>query len=194
MDYFRGLFDVWSLLSFLAGVGGTVLYYRWRDHLLDKRDPANAPHRTRFRTVWFAAVVTTVVFSFVTAKAWIADENARESLALSQEIAADAKQTADENRECQRQFNEALRARAAITAENDRLSLMQRDALADWIHDLIFLPTDIAVLAQDDPRRVAYAIARTGEADRIIRAAQDEQRRNEIERKQHPYPEPTCGK
>ena len=108
---------------------------------------------------------------------------------------------------CQREFNQALKARSAITAENDRLSVKQRDlltALDDasgvWVGRLLNPPDSIAALSPDDPRRQAWNedvtrvyYQRATELRTEIADVRKEQTRLQDERNQHPLPEPTCG-
>lgn len=101
---------------------------------------------------------------------------------------------ASEVARCQTEFNTALRVRGEITQDNDRLSLIQREALANWIHDLIFPPPPYDKMDVTDRNRQAWATFRTVEADRTIRHAQEEQQQNDKERSEHPYPDPTCGR
>lgn len=103
-------------------------------------------------------------------------------------------QLATEVARCQQEFNQALRVRGEITQENDRLSIRQREALANWLNGLIFPPPPYDTMDPNDPRRVKYGLGITLEADRIIKSAQYEQRQNDFKRSQNPYPDPTCGR
>lgn len=105
-------------------------------------------------------------------------------------IAAQTQQNAD----CVREFNQVLRERSAVTSENDRLSMQQRQLIYDWIHNLVFPPPEIARLDGDDPARQRWAIDLTIETDSKFRESIEEQRRNDAIRAANPLPPPTCGR
>lgn len=110
-------------------------------------------------------------------------------LAIAMYISAQTQQNAN----CVREFNQTLRVRSAITAENDALSIQQRELIYHWIHTLVFPPPDVADLDPDDPARERWAINFTIETDRLFAASIEEQRVNDTERAAHPLPPPTCG-
>lgn len=168
-----------NILWFVGGMISVQIWQwvkcKWKDH----KDPKGKPHpmkKFNWFYVWTALVLMVIV--------GVAFQNAR-TYSFAEELARTT-------RECQIQFNEALQFNTQITRDNDRWSQIQRRALADWIHDLIFPPPNIAILAPDDPTREQWMLARTTEADRVIRDAQNEQDLNLKDRK--PYPDPTCGK
>lgn len=105
-----------------------------------------------------------------------------------------AKTTAIEAKQCQEEFNAALKARSRITSENDELSQTQRRIVFDWIHDLIFPPEPYASMTSDDPRRQDYGYTLTINTEHTFQASLDRQEELQKEREQHPYPDPTCGK
>ena len=108
---------------------------------------------------------------------------------------------------CQAEFNTALKARSAITAENDRLSVKQRDLLTEldnasgvWIDRLLNPPDHIAELDTGDPRRQAWNedvtrvyYQRASGLRTEIADVRKEQTRLQDDRNRHPLPEPTCG-
>ena len=110
---------------------------------------------------------------------------------------------------CQRQFGDAVEYRSTINAQNDRLSLAQRELLAsnqraeaEWITGLIH-PSDpaIAALSYNDPQRERWAVSMTvgyfTKADGIngrIAAISDEQCRLDEHRSRTEIPDPTCGR
>lgn len=108
---------------------------------------------------------------------------------------------------CQREFNQALKARSAITAENDEISFKQRDLLIKLdeaagvlVNRQLNPPSSIAALPMDDPRRLAWNedvtrvyYQRATELRKRVAEILEEQTRLQDERNQHPLPEPTCG-
>jgi hypothetical protein len=108
-------------------------------------------------------------------------------------VIADARRFALEVQQCQREFNTALKARSQITADNDRLSQVQRTAIASWLHTLLFPPEPYASMSRDDERYKRWAIDITTDYYDILEDAQHEQMANDRERANHPYPEPLCG-
>lgn len=105
-------------------------------------------------------------------------------------IAAQTQQNAD----CVREFNQVLRERSAVTSENDRISIYQRELVYQWMHHLIFPPPDIAKLDINDPVRQQWAVQLTVETDKKFSASIAEQRENEAKRAANPLPPPTCGR
>lgn len=165
----------WFVLGIALTYAWQWIKCKWKDY----RDPEGKPH-IRKSINWFpVAIAFTIIITVA-----IGVQNQR-----TYDFAT---QLAKDTRACQVQFNEALQFNTQITRDNDRWSQIQRKALADWIHDLIFPPPNIAVLPPSDFVRQEWVLARTTEADRVIRNAQLEQDQNIGARK--PYPDPTCGK
>lgn len=98
-----------------------------------------------------------------------------------------------QNANCVREFQQVLRVRAAITTENDQLSIQQRQIIYNWIHGLIFPPPPISDLDTEDPVRQKWALQFTIETDKTFRASINQQHENDRERAEHPLPAPTCG-
>lgn len=164
---------------FLAGVLSVQIWQWIKCKWKDRHDPQGAPHKMKkLNTYWLAVVVV------LTAIAATSLQNYKTQTF--------AEQLARDTRACQIEFNETIRTRTQITAENDRWSQIQRKALADWIHDLIFPPPHIAKLSPESSERQNWVLIRTAEADHTIREAQAEQDEN-IRNRPH-YPDPTCGK
>lgn len=126
-----------------------------------------------------------------------ANENAR--------IAAETRVFAIAVKQCQEQLIGAIIGSREITTDNDRLSVMERDLLAEtqriggeWVGGLLSPPADIARLDVNDPVRVQYNTGvtrwyfqRLGELNRAIDAVQDEQAANAQSRPA--LPDPDCG-
>lgn len=105
-----------------------------------------------------------------------------------------AKKTAQEVRDCQREFNSALQARSQITSENDEVSQNQRRIVFNWIHSLIFPPEPYASMDPNDPRRQAFGISLTIKTEHEFQASLNYQDELQKARDTHQLPEPTCGK
>lgn len=105
-----------------------------------------------------------------------------------------AKETATEVRDCQKQFNSALQARAQITTENDEISQNQRKIIFDWIHDLIRPPEPYFSMDPNDPRRQQWGIDRTINTEHNFQQSLNRQEELQSQREQHALPDPTCGK
>lgn len=167
------------ILWFLAGMFSVQLWQWIKCKWKDRRDPKGAPHKMKkLSGYWVAVVVVLAAIAAVSMQNY-------QTYTFAEKLARDT-------RACQIEFNETIRIRTQITAENDRWSQIQRKALADWIHDLIFPPPYIASLDPESGERQDWVLIRTTEAYKVIREAQDEQDRNIRERPA--YPDPTCGK
>ena len=108
---------------------------------------------------------------------------------------------------CQTEFNAALKAWSNITAENNELSVKQRDLLTALdeaagvlVNRQLNPPSAIAALPMDDPRRLAWNEDVTRvyyERTQKLREQIGELRRQQNDlledRRRHPLPEPTCG-
>lgn len=105
-----------------------------------------------------------------------------------------ATQLAQDTKACQIEFNQALKARAQITTENDELSQEQREVVFHWMHDLIFPPAPYDKMSTDDPRRQQWGIDRTIGASKRFQASIDRQEEIQKKREAHPLPDPTCGR
>lgn len=173
-----GLFDIWSVVSFLVGILAVWVWERIKLVCIRKRF-GKRMRPPRWNPLVVAVAVAVMGFLF------IADQNSENARAV--------RDLAIQTQRCQKEFNETLRVRGAITADNDRLSLVQRREFATWLHDIIFPPDNIAALPIDDPVRQEWGLTRTAQADAVIRRAQEEQDKNDQERARNPYPEPTCG-
>ncbi len=118
-------------------------------------------------------------------------------------------QLATEVKECQQEFNAALKVRNTIRETNDRLSREHRHWLSksdEAVADLIRLSTAppdpaIAVMERSDPRRIAYDTSlvvqynlRHGRYQAEIDRIEKEQDANQREWDNHPLPDPECGK
>lgn len=108
-------------------------------------------------------------------------------------IAAHMSVQNQENADCTREFNQVLRERAAVTTQNDQISIQQRELIYQWIHNLIFPPPEIARLDTNDPVRQEYAVKLTRATDEKFAALIDKQREYERHRAANPLPPPTCG-
>lgn len=111
------------------------------------------------------------------------------AISITMYIAVQNQQNAD----CVREFNQVLRERSSVTADNDRISQEQRKLIYNWIHNLVFPPPDIAKLDGTDPAREKWAIDLTLETDRQFRISLEQQRENDEYRAANPLPPPTCG-
>lgn len=100
----------------------------------------------------------------------------------------------EEVKQCQKEFNTALKERSQIQVENDDLAARDRAALRDWLSTLLQPPPDLAKLPSSDPVRQAWSIGVTQQY--MHWAADIEQRRGDLakKRQEHQLPEPTCGK
>lgn len=173
-------FSLGGALAFAAGLLTAFLYIHGKCWFMKRKGTMLRSHKPRFSPVWLGIGLSLIAFMWITVKS-----NNAQTL---------AEQTAIEVAACQKEFNETLAKRSAITTENDRISLAQRDAIVGWVHDLVFPPPNIAGLPQDAPERQQYALQRTIQLDGFFRATQEEQRKNEQERAANPLPEPTCGR
>lgn len=158
-------FTLTGMIIFFSGVGSACLWHVIKQRYIKHREPAD------LRIVGIIAGVAALVF-----------------------IGMQNTQLASEVRDCQREFNHALRARAQISAENDEVSQTQRRIVFDWIHNLIFPPPPFDVMSTDDPRRQDYGLTITIQTEKLFRTSLAKQDELQAERDRRPLPDPTCGK
>lgn len=194
------------VVGFVLGALATWGCYRAADDIHNRR--TGDRRRTRIKATWAAGGLLAVFIAWSSVSTWQSGIKADEALHRAEAVAADAVTIANNQRECFRQFTEALSNRAVINAQDtelrqkyDELSADQRDALAAWLKELLEPPADMAALDSDDPVRADWAAAvtrkylaqiETAQAQQRVLAARAEELANE--RAAHPYPEPTCGK
>jgi hypothetical protein len=170
-EWFAGLATLSGFLYFLTGFAVSYLFHYTK---------ARLKHR-KIQVPWHLAgiaigVVAILITSFQAQVAYTT-----------------AVDTSKESRECQIQFNTALRERAKITTENDALSAEQRTIVFNWIHDLLFPPPPFNAMDTQDPQRQQYALARTLQTEQIFQKSINDQNALMAERAKHTYPDPTCG-
>jgi hypothetical protein len=171
-DWFAGLATIGGFLYFLAGFACAYLIELVAAKV--RRRKLAIPWETGGIAIGVAAIV------IVTLQTQIAYTT--------------AKNTAVEVQRCQVEFNEALRARAKITTENDEASQDQRRIIFDWIHDLIFPPEPFSTMDTNDRRRQEYGITRTIQTEQAFQKSLAKQDVLQRQRDEHPYPDPTCGR
>jgi hypothetical protein len=91
---------------------------------------------------------------------------------------------------CDQQFRSALVERARINDQADKLDQLQRQALADWIHDFSSPPPGADVYGADRLAWLATVSVRAMERFNQLKTAHDDA---VAERAKHPIPELTCG-
>lgn len=188
---------VGSLRFFVGFVCGALFHWalcRAGDWHHNRHCVDGPRQRTRIRSTWAAGGLLVAFVMYSAVSTYQSGERATEALARSEQVAADAVLTANENRECQRQFNGALATRSLITRQNDQESEIQREALAGWLRERLTPPADIRPLDPNNPVRMAWAESIERKYFGVIEASQQRQDQLDAERLLHPYPEPTCGR
>lgn len=163
-EILAGLFSPSGVTAFALGIASV-----WMWHRIKAWHTNGHTHRTRFNAFWIGWALITVAIVFVGVKA-------------------------QESWDCNRQFGDALRARSALSIENERLATIERDAQQQWLLTLINPPPDVKHLSGDDPRRQAWGLAVTQTYLDTVASARKQRAANDAERARHPLPEPTCGK
>jgi hypothetical protein len=163
---------LWSgpqcLAWFLLGVFTPQIWQYIKVRWLDWRHPEEKPHGVRvFNFFWISVIVVAVVMLWVSIRT-------------------------EQTYECQQKVNNILAQWVRINGENDKAFMEQQDAQTQWMHDLIFPPSDIAILNPNDPRRVAWGIMRTNQVYDIIHENQVKLKVNIAIREAHPIPDAKC--
>lgn len=94
--------------------------------------------------------------------------------------------------ECITEFNRVLHVRSGINDQDQAVSLDERKLIYNWIHTLIYPPTDIAKLDPLDPKRQQWALQLTVNTDDAFAKSLQQQADNERARAENPLPNPTC--
>ena len=191
------LHTIYSAEFFVGAVSGAVMMklYQWHHcRHLDKVAPlpGGRRHVPGINIPVFGAVLSVLALGYV--------------LFQTQETEERYKGLADRVSSCQAVFQSNIAARSAITAENDRVSILQRDKLSaldaltgQWIDRLLNPPPNIAGLAINDPRRLVwnedvtrFYYEQTTALRADIENLRIEQDRLAAERAAHPIPDPSC--
>lgn len=196
-DVLEIIYSAPFLVGLLIGVIAERSYSHARARWMDRHHPLEGcKHRTvaPISPMWVAGLVLAATLGYVLLQTNNTEERYRQ-LANNMEI-------------CQREFNTALAAQAAVMDQDNTLSRQQRKLLAErsqleseWIEHLIEPPPNIAKLPGIDPRRIAWAADVTriyfGHAaalDKQIDAVSEQHVAMDTERRTHPLPDPTCGR
>lgn len=180
----------------LAGILGMKLYQRLQCRYQDRHHPlpdgAKHPVPSINRMFW-GGLLTVAILGYVLLQVGQTEQHYRD--------------LGSEMRRCQVEFMSALKARADISAENDKLSREQREYLAQsdqaealWIDRLINLPPEIAALPSSDDRVQQYGrtitriyFERIGKINEKIADVSKRQVELEQWRRDNPLPSPSCG-
>lgn len=182
---FVNLFSLSGLIAFVGGVVATFLYYWMKDRIADRREPNpdGTKHRTQFKSLLVLWMLVYLVVGYI---------------ALQEQYQADKiRELSANTQRCNHEFQAALKARSEAVDETDKWSSIKTKALSDWMHDLLMPPPDIAerrTVNPNDPLVQQWGLKVTAKYDGIIQGAQEQQNASLETRRQHPLPEPTCGK
>ena len=185
------------IVGLLVGVIAERSYSHARARWLDKRYPLSGRQHhlvAPISSMWIAGLVLTATLGYV-----LLQTNITETRYLR--LVGDMEW-------CQHEFNSALAAQAAVMDEDNKLSRDQRKLLAErsqleseWIEHLIEPPPDIAKLSDIDPRRIAWAadvtriyFSHAAALDKQIDQVSEQHVIMDTERRNHPLPDPTCGR
>lgn len=183
------------LFGAVFGALGMKLYQLVMAHHLDKVKPlpgGRRRHVSSISTQAFGGLMALAVVGYV--------------LVQVNQTETKYRVLADRLTSCQVTFQTAIVERAKIAAENDKLSMAQRDKLTAldqmqgvWIDRLLNPPPHIAETPLGDPRRVGYTITVTRFfQERAVTLRADiadiraEQTRLTEDRNAHPLPDPLC--
>lgn len=190
--------------SALAGWVARLMFVRSRAKWLDKHEPLpdGSKHRVdRVSKVWLAGAAGLLTLGYVLLTAQKSADQARSNQQHTIELTHKVAQ-------CWSESYQATKAQIRINAENDAISRQQQAlqrlfdiASSDWLKQLVQPPGDLAKMDTNSPERQAWGLQVTAQyqaklndlgaqSDDLVkqRAALD------VERKQHPLPETTCGK
>ena len=169
---------LWFVLGVLSVQVWEWVKAKWKDF----KYPKSAPHPfKRVNWLYVSIALTFMITTFIGVQ--------------NQVTYYYSKNLARQVRDCQIEFNSALKARSVVAEENDNWSQVQRTALGNLLHELLSPPDEIAQLLYEDPgnpRVKQWVLDVTRKYDAIIQKAQAEQ---DLNQKGRPtLPPPNCGK
>lgn len=190
---------VWSLpfiIGMVVGIVGQRLYCRAKARWEDKHHPLpDGRHHVPppINRVWIGGLIAAGCVAYVLSQA---EQTHDDTVALSERTS-----------QCQADLIASIDRGRDISAQNDALSIEQRDLLAksldagsEWVQRLLVLPPELADLDRTDPRVTQYGLDVTrAYYDRIgryrarINEISDEQNKLAEERAQNNLPSPRCG-
>jgi hypothetical protein len=187
-----GLVTLKNVVIYVAGVGSTMLYYRWKDKRDDVKDPDHAPHVTTFRRLWIYAAMGMVLFSFIAIRTQISADRSDTALNWTRQQAMDAKATSQHNKECFNHLADVMRQRGNLSDAIDPALQKQIDELGMWLQDLGTPPVDIANSDTTKQRYQDYAVKISQKYSELLAQERAEQAANAKIRAQNPVPDPGC--
>lgn len=189
------ILDVVYNWVFFAGVVFGAILMRVIQHgqcyWLDRHYPLPNGRKRRVSEInWTmgGALLAVASVGYVLVQVNQAEENTRH-------VAAQTRALAEQTQECTSDLIESIDRGRAITLEdndvrrqNDDISKYQRELVYEWMHDLIFPPSDIASLPGSHPAREKYALDLTIRTDQLFeqsikRQRQLDQQQREIDQK-----------
>lgn len=176
--------------GFLIGLAVQRLWC-WRTaRRLDRIAPLPDGRRHKLvglNRVWVAGALVAFIMGWV--------------MVQTQDTANRTDQVISDQRECSKQFNAALAARAVATQYDNKLDTLNerdRDATRQWLFTLLNPPPEIADLDEGDPARSAFGLSITrqylGTIEEVRRQRAALTHERDAIRERNPYPDPTCGK
>lgn len=177
-----GLFSLTGLLAFLAGFCADRLVRTFICRWWNRRHPDQPPKTVKFKGLY---MLWALIFVFI---GYIGVQQNQ----TSEHLQVLAKSTG----ECQDKLIKQLKARAQISDDMDNWSAIQRKALNDWLHEILFPPPDIAARrAEDpkDPRVQQWGLDVTTKYSDIIEEAERAQDASLAQRAAHPLPDVSCA-
>ena len=191
------LHTIYSAEFFIGALSGAVMmkFYQWQHcRHLDKVHPlpGGRRHMPGVNIPVLGVVLSVLALGYV--------------LFQTQETEGRYQGLAARVTRCQSVFQQNIAARATISVENDRISVLQREKLTEldeltgeWIDHLLHPPPHLDGTTLTDPGRQGYMITVTRifqeHATKLrsdIEALRIEQDRLAAERAAHPIPDPSC--
>ena len=167
---------LWFVLGVLSVQAWQWIKAKWKDY----KFPQNAPHPfKRVNWLYVSIALTFMITTFIGVQNQVTYDH--------------SKNLARQVRDCQLEFNSALKARSTITDQERQINAQWKKATLKVISALSNMPPSVA---QAGPNSQAMMDYKDKIIDRYLVEISDielQRRVNEEIRNQIPLPEPTCG-
>lgn len=180
-DSLAHLFSLSGIGWLFIGVALTRLYYWVKIDWWNRHHQSETPRRMRFNSLIILWAMIFIFFAYQGIQ--------------QQKTANDLRQLTINTANCQKEFFTALKDRAAANDQTDEWSRRKTEAIANWMHDVTFPPPEMVKKRETrDPVYQQWLWDTTAKYYDLINRADEEQKSALEDRKQHPIPEPECGK
>lgn len=182
-DLATRLFSFSGLVAFLVGLALGYIYAKVQCEWWNRKHPDQKPRKVEFKSL---IILWAMIFIFL---AYVGVQQHKTQNNLTK-LASDVA-------DCNKEFQTISKARQVAGDETDAWSNVKTKAMGDWLRELLFPPVEMADRRVNDPKDPIYQQWALNTTDKYYKVIDQAERAQEVAlqyRKDHPLPEPLCGK